>query len=105
MTGGTSTETATVYKLGINGTTLYVKNPSGTFTAGGETLNNSAGNSIASTLSSGAYNSSILFSVKKGIFYVNGQFVYTDDQSIVVDSVSNTSSSLIPLSVIWDKWE
>ena len=95
ITGATSGTQGYVRKviLGTTSHTLIVKITSGSvFQSGGETLNNSAGTGIATTLSSGAYNLSILFSVKKGIFYVNGQFVYTDDQSIVVDSVSNTSS-------------
>lgn len=94
ITGASSTTQGYVRKviLGTTSHTLIVKITSGSAFTLGETLNTSAGTAIATTLSSAAFNSSIVFSVKKGIFYVNGQFVYTDDQSIVVDSVSNTSS-------------
>ena len=94
ITGASSTTQGYVRKviLGTTSHTLIVKITSGSAFTLGETLNNSDGTGIATTLSSAAFNSSIVFSVKEGVFYINGSFVYTDSQLIVVDSISNTSS-------------
>lgn len=75
--------------------TLIVKVTSGNDFTLSETLNiNSVGVATAT-----AVNKSLLFSVKAGIFYVSGHFVYTQDQSIVVDSASNSSSWNLGFSV------
>lgn len=70
---------------------LLVKVTSGTNFEDGENVSISA-NPVATLIAANAVSPSILFSVKSGIFYVNGHFVWTDAQSIVVDTTTNNSS-------------
>ena len=74
--------------------TLIVKATSGNTLNNGNTFNSSETLNINSVgvATTNAVNKSLLFSVKAGIFYVSGHFVYTQDQSIVVDPTSNSSS-------------
>lgn len=93
ITGATSGVKGFVRKVifGDSSHTLIVKVTSGTdFTDGEDISVDSIDNAVL--IAANATSNCILFSVKSGIFYVNGKFVWTDAQSIVVDSTSNTTS-------------
>jgi hypothetical protein len=42
-----------------------------------------------------AFGSAMMFSSGAGVYYIGGKFVYTEEQSIIVDALSNTSSKNI----------
>ena len=93
VVGATSAVKGFVRKVVIGTTdhTLLIKVTSGTAFTLGEVLNVN-GIATATILGAAAFSNSLLFSVKQGVFYVNGHFVYNTAQSIVVDPSSNTSS-------------
>ena len=80
--------------------TLIVKiNSGGTFTAG-EVITTSDSIASATIQLTSPFNDAMLFSVDSGIFFIDGNFVYTEAQTIAVDKYSNTSSKNIGFLVI-----
>lgn len=47
-----------------------------------------------------AFNDAMIFSINKGVFYIDGNFVVNDAQSIVVDAYSNISSKTIGFDIV-----
>jgi hypothetical protein len=103
IVGQTSGTRATV-KKSINLTTtdpitLIVQVISGgTFTLG-ENIITADTSYTAKIQSTNAFNSAMLFSVDSGIFFVDGNFVYAEAQTIAVDKYSNTTSKNIGFTV------
>jgi hypothetical protein len=64
----------------------------GAFTAGERIYTNDA-NAYSAKIATGSFlNNAMTFSIESGIFFVNGNFVYLEPQSIYLDKYSNTSS-------------
>jgi len=75
--------------------TLIVKITSGSTFQAGEVITTADSIASASIQSSSPFNDAMLFSVDSGIYYIDGNFVYTEAQTIAVDKYSNTSSKNI----------
>jgi hypothetical protein len=105
IVGATSGTKATVI-LAIGATpidplTFIVKIISGTgFTAGERVYTNDA-NAYSATISAGSFLSpAMTFNIDSGIFFIDGNFVYLEGQTIAVSKYDNTSSSSIGLQVV-----
>jgi hypothetical protein len=57
----------------------------------------SAGDSFASTISSGANSTGSAFSISNGVYFAKGQFISVNDETILLDQYSNTPSYRIGL--------
>lgn len=82
-------------QVGDTYNTIVIKPLSGPDFSDNETINYTY-NSIAYTataISTNAISDCITFSVKAGVFYINGHFVYTDAQSIIVDTPVDINSA------------
>jgi len=100
ITGATSGVTGVVKQVifGTDYHTLVVKVTSGdAFSAAENISNNALVVKTATIASANHYNNCTLFSVKTGVFFVNGAFVYSPAQSILVDQlVSVPDGSFVP---------
>ncbi len=84
-----------------NPKTLIVKIISGNNFNNGENISWVDGlqSSTAKIQAADAFASAMIFSINRGVFYVNGFYVINEAQSIIVDAYSNTSSKSIGFNV------
>ena len=77
--------------------TLIVKSTSGGSLQAGEIIQATSGLSTfnAQIISTSPFNDATLFSIDSGIFFIDGKFVYSEAQTIIVDKYSSTSSKNI----------
>lgn len=82
--------------------TLIVKITSGNNFILGETLTwvNGLATSTSKIQATDAFNSSSVYSINKGVFYIDGNFVVNEPQSIIIDAYSNLSSKSIGFNII-----
>jgi len=76
---------------GVNGELAFLDNE--TLTVEGTSIEFSAIGTEATGTGSMAF-------LNKGVFYVNGSFVYTPSQSVVIDKYSNTPSASVVLKIV-----
>lgn len=107
ITGSTSgtkaiVKEASAYVSAESPKTLIVKIISGTKFLLGENLTWTSGlqSSTAKVQSTAAFSSAMIFSINRGVFYINGFFVVNEAQSIIVDAYSNSSSKSIGFNVV-----
>lgn len=81
--------------------TIFVKVISGSGFVDGESLTFLNSTTVVGRLTVAAsVNPSMIFSVNKGVFYVGGEFVLNDAQSIVVEKYSNNTTKSIGFTVV-----
>ena len=99
ITGATSGTKAIVKSVaGLTSTdpiTLIVKITSGGTFQASEVITTADSIASATIQATSPFNNAMLFSVDSGIYYIDGNFVYTTAQTIAVDKYSNTSSKNI----------
>lgn len=107
ITGATSGTVAVVkqiseFKSVQEPKTLIVKVISGNSFSLGEVISWVDGlqSATAKIQATDAFNSAMIFSINKGVFYLDGYFVVNAPQSIVVDAYSNLSDKSIGLNII-----
>lgn len=85
----------------LNPKTLIVKIVSGNGFTAGENISWVDGlqSSTSKIQATDAFSSAMIFSINRGVFYINGFFVVNEAQSIIVDAYSNTSSKSIGFNV------
>lgn len=67
----------------------------------GERIYTDDGDAFSATLISGTFeNDAMIFSIDNGIFFINGNFVYLNAQSIAVDKYANNTSHTIGLEIL-----
>lgn len=79
--------------------TLVVNISSGDTFTPGEQIDTSDSNASALVQQTSPINDAMLFSIDSGIYFIDGNFVYTEPQTVVVDKYSNTSSKKIGFTV------
>ena len=101
--GQTSNAEATVKAVAVltetDPNTLIVKIDAGDTFQAGETIQTSDAAFSAIVGLTTPFNKAMLYSIDSGIYYVDGNFVYTNAQTVIVDKYSNTSSKVIGFTV------
>lgn len=107
IVGATSGTQAVVKQVAtyISGTspkTLIIKIISGSGFVLGENISYNDGVTIgnATIQVTNAFSDAMLFSINSGVFYINGNFIRNEAQSVIVDAYSNSSSKLIGFNVV-----
>jgi hypothetical protein len=86
----------------LGGYILVSKITSGNAFTPGETINMSIGNlTYTATIQLNAsFDDASMFSVSSGVYYIAGKFVYTPNQSVIVDATTNNPTKNIGFTVL-----
>lgn len=100
-TGQTSGTQAVIKTITLDtesgGYVIIAKLISGSSFTAGEEIQTAINSTIYSSniIETDPFANAMMFSINSGVFFVNGNFVYNNNQSVVIDAFSNTSSKNI----------